>query len=153
MHLELMPDIQKALNANTIIHKASLETEGIRSTFKMIRAMAGSSHKMILHFLRSHVNIYWKDLLFDRSVFERKEVEGCDEDFVACFDVTTFEKLIEEIDSDIFSLYFVGENMVHVVGGDESLFGDTIRIQCTLKMDEEAFELLKEGDATLHTTL
>ncbi len=149
MHLESIPNIQKALNVNTNTHKATLKTDSLRSTFKMIKAMEGSNRKILLHFLGNHVNIYWKDPIWNRSVFEFKDVEEYDGYYAICLDVKIFEKIIDEITSDSVSLYLVGDNIVHIVAEDEELLGDIIRVQARIKLDEKDQELLNEGDEAL----
>ena len=149
MNLDLMPDLQNILEPMHTPHKATIQTESLRSTFRMIKAMDSTSRKLILHFMDDHVNLYWKDHNFNKSIFEFKDIDDCYTDFVVCLDVRTFERIIDEISSDTVGLYCVNDRLLHIVGEEEEVYGDLIRVMATSKMDEQDQELLEEGDEAL----
>lgn len=149
MHLELMPNVQKILNERTVNHKASIKAVELSTTLSIIRAMQGTTEKMIMHFKCDHVNIYWKDPIGDKRVIEYKDVVNCDEDFVVALHFKTLEQLLREIKTDNVILYFIGNSKLDVLSENEMLLGDTVRIMCTLLLDEKDQELLEEGDEVL----
>lgn len=145
---DYLPDINILLN-NKISNSFVVSSKKIQETFRRIEAIDGYEDKVIMHFMDSHVNIYYNDGIWDISMQEFIDSYGKG-DFIKAFNYKFLKVLLDEIYSDNLYLVFTRNNtLLFVLDDCEKIGGRSFRVICTASIDSVLQETLEKGEKVL----
>lgn len=146
-----LPDLSKVLGKRNITNYSSLKVSDFRSTFRMINTMCYKEDFVIMHFFNDHVNLYNKDDVNNKTVFEfRDTIEG-DGEFVVKLNQKCLESILDEIHTDNVVLMLIDNSLMYIYNEDEPLFDNIIRVIGTAEMQDKDKELLERGDKEMES--
>lgn len=145
---EGFPNFSYLRNAQTDV-EVLVSKQAIYDYINRMKALEGNHQFIVMHFTKTHLNLYYRDADWNQSVYEFIDVKNKWNDFVATVDAPTLELLLSEISSSEVKLTILNGIYMSVLNPNQNIGDDSFQVMRLNDMNENNKETLRLGDIAL----